>query len=32
MKKSESPGLYGDSSSFSNELDELSDADSDPDE
>ncbi len=32
MKKSEYSGLYGDYSSFSNELDELSDAESEPDE
>ena len=32
MKKSEFSGLYGDYSSFSNELDELSDAESEPDE
>ena len=32
MKKSEYSGMYGDYSSFSNELDELSDAESEPDE
>ena len=32
MRKSEYSGLYGDYSSFSNELDELSDAESEPDE
>ena len=32
MKKSEYSGLYGDYSSFSNELDELADAESEPDE
>ena len=32
MKKSEYSGMYGDYSSFSNELDELSDAESEPEE
>ena len=32
MKKSEYSGIYGDYSSFSNELDELSDAESEPEE
>ena len=32
MQKSEYSGMFGDYSSFSNELDELSDADSEPDE
>jgi len=32
MKKSEYSGMYGDYSSFSNELDELSDAEMEPEE
>jgi spermidine/putrescine transport system ATP-binding protein len=32
MKKSQYSGMFGDYSSFSNELDELSDAESEPEE